>query len=181
MIRKKYIAAILFISVTLSVATNIAPIFFSLPKWIYLNIVGTFLISYSFGPIIGGIYAGLLNLGLNSVGMGSGIIIYVLLTQIVEAGLIGLLRIKRMQGVLNTLLIGFLLSIVIKPVSITFYNVFNGEMDGFMNNLSSMYFQYYKTGFTSNLVTYLISAITAYAIYEGINKFIMKRKEEIIL
>lgn len=165
----------------LSVGTNIAPIFFSLPKWIYLNIVGTFLMSYSFGPIIGVIYAGLLNLVLNSIGMGSGVIIYVLLTQIVEAGLIGLLKIKSMNKIANILLIGFVLSIVIKPVSIVFYSVFNGEMDGFINNLLYMYLQYLRTFFISNLVTYLISSITAYSIYESINKFITKRKEEITL
>lgn len=155
--------------------------FLGLPRWIYINISGTFLVAYAFGPIAGMSYAGLLNLALNSIGMGSGVIIHVLLIQMFEAGLIGLLQMKRMQGAINILLIGLVLSIAVKPISIIFYSLFHAETSGFISNLVKIYVEYMKTGFISNLIKYLISGIIAYTIYEGINRFILKRRKDTIL
>lgn len=139
------------------------------------------MVSYAFGSIFGMIYAGLLNLILNSVGMGSGVIIYVLLTQMFEAGLIGLLKIKKIEDILNIFLISLILSLIVKPTSFIFYNVFGGEINNFFYNLSKMYITYLKTGFVSNLITYIISGTIAHTIYKIVNSNIFKRKEEIIL
>jgi hypothetical protein len=180
-IKRRYILATLFISIVLSIATHIAPMFLGLPKWIYVNIAGTFLISYAFGSIAGVVYACLLNIVLNNIGMGSGVIIYVLLTQMVEAGLIGLLNMKGSRGVFDIVLISVILSIVIKPISIVFYSIFNGEFDEFVPMFISIYLKYLKMDVFSNLVTYLISGIIAYFTYKGINKVILKERKELFL
>lgn len=175
-IKIKYILMIFFISLSLSVLTHVTPIFLPLPKWILLNIAGTFLLSYALGPIYGALYAGALNIVISSMGMGSGVVIYVLLTQMIEAGLIGILKMKKIKESFNVIMIGFILSLFMKPIGIALYAIFNGEVAWFMDNIINTYTTYLKTDFTMSLMTYLISAILGYSIYKVIDK--LTRKEE---
>lgn len=108
--------------------------------------------------------------------MGSGVVLYVLLTQVIEAGLIGLLKFKKMKEILNLVLISFALGIVIKPIGMILYAVFNGGLASLMGNFINTYTNYLKTDFILNVITYLISSIIGYVIYKLINRFITKEK-----
>ena len=175
-IKRGQIITILLISIILSVSTHILPIFLQPPKWILLNIAGMFLVSYALGPVYGIMYAGVLNAVLSSIGMGSGIVIYALVTQMIEAGLIGVLRFKRIKGFLNVTLISFVLSVVIKPIGIFMYSIFNGEVSSIITNIINIYISYLKTEFIVGFITYLMSGVLAYVVYSAINKIILKRK-----
>lgn len=90
---KKQVALVSVSFVTaaaISVGTAYLPVYFAVPRILYANIIPTALAAVVCGPLYGAAYALINSFILNSIGMGSGVIVNVLLYQMLEAALIGL-------------------------------------------------------------------------------------------
>lgn len=132
----------------------------SVPKWIALNIVGTFLVSYELGPIIGIVYTVILNLMINILGFGYGVNASILIIQAMEAFLIGILRLKKVNPFINISIIVIILSLISKPIGQVVYMYFNNQ---FLNiNLKDIYINYINKNLLTNMGAYTFSAVVSY-------------------
>lgn len=132
----------------------------SVPKWVALNIAGTFLVSYGLGPVIGVLYTVVLNLMINVLGFGYGVNIYILIIQAMEAFLIGKLRMKKVNPLINISIIIIILSLIFKPIGQIGYMYFNSD---FLNiNLKDFYNNYIDRSLLINIGTYVFSSGVAY-------------------
>lgn len=143
----------------------------SVPKWIALNIAGTFLVSYELGPIIGIVYTVILNLMINILGFGYGVNASILIIQAMEAFLIGILRLKKVNPFINISIIVIILSLISKPIGQVVYMYFNNQ---FLNiNLKYIYINYINKNLLTNMGAYTFSAVVSYVgliIIKGRNK-----------
>lgn len=135
-----------------------------MPSYIYLNIIGTFIIAYSFGSFIGMGYVILKNILINIFMPGSGILIYSLLVQLCEAAIIGLARNKKNISIKNIFIITFILSIFIRPLGYLFYTLFSdlSRVNGiiFIKEIISKshitFVEYFKKYLISGFLSYLL-------------------------
>lgn len=167
-IKKRFNTEVLLISSILTVFTYICPIFFNVPKWISLNIIGTFLVSYTLGPIVGFAYTGFINLIINITGMGYGINICILFIQSFEAFFIGILKFKKINSIVNIVIISIILSFIFKPMGQIIYIYFTKS--AIDSSLKNFYINYVNTKLLTNTFIYVFSGIIA----EFISKWIIK-------
>ena len=125
--------------------------------------------AFSFGPLVGIFYAGLLHIVFNSMGMGSGVVLNIFLSKIFESGVIGLVAWKN-KNIFTTVLIPLILSLLIHPISYIFYGLNNSGVSYSME----IYLNYLQTNFSDQLVVYIISSFIGYGIY----KFLAKNNKE---
>lgn len=153
--------------------TYVCPIFFNVPKWITLNIIGTFLVSYKLGPIVGFVYTGLINLIINVTGMGYGINICILFIQSLEAFFIGSLKSKKINSIVNIVIISLVLSLIFKPIAQIIYIYFTKSVIDI--SLKDFYVNYVNTKLLMNIFMYVFSGIVAEYISKCIIKLNIKR------
>lgn len=176
----KYVLIVIIAGV-ISGVTAMLPMYAAVPKVIYANSVPTFLVGMSTGPVGGAIYAILISLVLNNIGMGSGTVIYVLLFQILEVVVIALIwhgeKLHFVRYILTVAGATFLL----KPFSYFFYYIFNKDMLGGRSCISymkEMYANYLQTGWKDTILLYATGIFVAYVIMRGIDILTKKRKGE---
>lgn len=181
MLQNKKKLIIIMIAIILLVITFIIPIYYSVPRYIYQNISANVLISMSFGPIFGAVFAILSSYILNNVGMGGGVILYVLLTKVIECILIGLINLKKSFTLLKVATTSIALTVLIRPISSCIYYFFNpyavkntSIIDFLMDQLNYLINQELLTVFT----TYLISCLIAYLIIKLLNFNKIKNDKE---
>lgn len=113
------LAALLTLCVLLSVSTALLPMVSAAPRWITSNIAATALAAFAFGPWGGGLFAAVHTVAANQIGMGSGVIGYVLVAKALEGILIGLAaRWTRVPELLRPVLAAGVLTVFMKPVSL---------------------------------------------------------------
>lgn len=148
------------IAIVLSVITHIIPMFLSVPKYIYLNIAGTAMIALVFGPLGGGIYAGLLHLLLNNIGMGMGTQIPVLITQVIQGLLLGF-TLKYLKTNFKIIIIPVFMALISLPINTIIYSVFNSNLVEKLKNLPFNYLYYVKNNLVDNILMYFISIVVS--------------------
>lgn len=137
--------------------TAILPMVASVGKLVYANNIPVMLMSMKFGPVGGALYAAAASIVLNNIGMGSGVLLYVLLFQMAEAALAGLLWHKKRFHVLRygaSVLGG---TFVLKPLSFLLYYLFNREVLGdrsMFSYLAGSYTGYLRSGWQDTLLLY---------------------------
>lgn len=179
--KKKILRAVLIVVISMVITGLIAilPIYFAVPKVVYANAVPTILVSMSFGPIAGAGYAILASVVLNSIGVSSGTILYVLLFQILEAVVIGAAWYKKKMHLVRYILMVVLMTFLLKPFSYLFYYMFNRASLGdrtLMGYLVEMYKNYLNLGWKDTMLLYATGILAAYVLMRGIN-IITKREE----
>ncbi len=75
----------------------------------------------SIGPILVSIFAIISSYILNNVGMGGGVILYVLLTKIIECILISVINLKKSFTILKVATSSNALAVLIRPISSCIY------------------------------------------------------------
>lgn len=173
------VVLIIIISMVITGITAILPIYFAVPKVIYANAVPTILVSMSLGPIAGAGYAILASVVLNNIGVSSGVIIYVLLFQVLEAVVIGVVWYKKKMHLVRYILTVVLMTFLLKPFSYLFYYIFNHaslEDRTLMGYLVEMYKNYLNLGWKDTMLLYATGILAAYVLMRGIN-IITKREE----
>ena len=137
--------------------TAVLPMVASVGRLIYANNVPVMLMSMKFGPVGGMLYAAAASFLLNNIGMGSGVLLYVLLFQMAEAALAGLLWHNRRFHVLRygaTVLGG---TFLLKPLSFLLYYLFHREFLGdrsMISYVSESYAGYLRSGWQDTLLLY---------------------------
>ena len=119
----------LIIAAVITALTAIIPIVASVGKAVYANNVAVIFIGMELGPAAGIVYTILSSFILNNIGMGSGVLLYVLLFQIVEAGLLGLLWHKKRMHMGRYLLTVIGGTFLLKPFSYMLFYIQNGWTD----------------------------------------------------
>lgn len=137
--------------------TAVLPMVASVGRLIYANNVPVMLMSMKFGPLGGMVYAAGASFLLNNIGMGSGVRLYVLLFQMAEAALAGLLWHNRRFHVLRygvTVIGG---TFLLKPLSFLLYYLFNREFLGdrsLFSYVAENYTGYLGSGWQDTLLLY---------------------------
>lgn len=153
---KKVRVIALVLAVLLSGLTHVLPMFLAVPKYIYLNIAGTLVVALSFGPLSGAVYAGLVHLVLNNIGMGMGIQPAVALSQMIQALLLGLLLRKRGKGS-RLVLPALIMSLSGLAINSLVYGIFNNSLGERLRELPGAYIYFLQNNFLDSLFTYLLS------------------------
>ena len=155
----------LIIAAVITALTAIIPIVASVGKAVYANNVAVIFIGMELGPATGIVYTILSSFILNNIGMGSGVLLYVLLFQIVEAGLLGLLWHKKRMQMGRYLLTVIGGTFLLKPLSYMLFYIFNSSILGdmtFLEYMKSNYLLYLQNGWTDTLIIYATGIIIAY-------------------
>ena len=158
-------AAAVLIAAAITGVTAVLPMVASVGRLVYANNIPVMLMSMKFGPIGGMLYAAAASLILNNIGMGSGVLIYVLLFQLAEAALAGLLWHKKRFHVLRygaTVLGG---TFLLKPLSFLLYYLFNREFTGDRSVFSYMAESctgYLHSGWQNTLLLYGTGILCGY-------------------
>lgn len=163
---------VFLVAIVISGITAILPIYFSVPRIVYANSVPTFLMTLTLGPISGMVYAAIISLVINNVGMGSGPVIYTLLFQILEAAIIGTIWIKKERFILRYIITVCCLTFLIKPFSYLLYYLFNYDSlrdRSIFLYIFEMYKEYLTTGWMDTILLYATGILAAYLIMRGIN------------
>ncbi len=119
-----------FLAAIISAATAVLPMVASVGKVVYANIVSVILAGMELGPVGGAAYAVLAGFVLNSVGMGSGVLPYVLIFQIIEAALIGIVWHGKKLTAMRFFAFIFGAAFFLKPVSYLLFYIFNQQIIG---------------------------------------------------
>lgn len=167
MLQKKRILYIITIAIILLITTSIIPIYFSVPRYISQSISANALVSMSLGPIFGSIFAIISSYILNNVGMGGGVILYVLLTKVAECILIGLINLKKNLTLLRVVFISLALTVLIRPISLCLYyllNIYSFENTTIIYYLKNQLNYLVKEELPMVFTTYLVSCLIAYLI-----------------
>lgn len=169
--------AISVISLSLTVATLVGPIFFSLPRFVNINISGTALFSMALGPLAGGLWAISFNFISSTVGMGSGIIGYLMASRAVEAVIIGwVARSGRSWRV--PLACAALLTAVQKPISLTlayFFGAFTPS-SGYWSFLLGEMDRYISDQIATSFLSYTFSCFLAHLILRGFSFYFYEKE-----
>ena len=169
--------AISVISLSLTVATLVGPIFFSLPRFVNINISGTALFSMALGPLAGGLWAISFNFISSTIGMGSGIIGYLMASRAIEAVIIGWVA-RSGRSWRSPLACAALLTAVQKPISLTlayFFGAFTPS-SGYWSFLMGEMDRYLSDQIATSFLSYTFSCFLAYLILKGFG-FYSKEKE----
>ena len=171
--------ATFLLSAGLTAITAFLPMYASVPKLIYANIVPTVLMCANCSAA-GILYAVLGNVLLNSIGMGSGVMPNTLIYLALEAFLLTFFFYRKdgWKGKAQKLLFRVLLFLPIavfglKFVSYLLYPVFHTESLGdrrILEYAASNYSQYLKNGLTGNFLIYLTSVPAGLFLAEIIKK-----------
>lgn len=154
----------------ISVGTAYLPVYFAVPRILYANIIPTALAAVVCGPLYGAAYALINSFILNSIGMGSGVIVNVLLYQMLEAALIGLFfHTKHAKKTYAAIIVYILLfsafdATLLKAFSYILYYTFHVNMTAgksLMDYLAYNYSFYLKSGIASNFIVVLFSLTAA--------------------
>lgn len=149
----------------ISAVTAVLPMVASVGKLIYANNVPVILMSMGLGPVGGACYAAAASAVLNNIGMGSGVIPYVLLFQIVEAAAVGLIWHGKKFHIVRYLLTVLGGSFLLKPLSFLLYYGFNRQFLAglsFSEFMAGSYENYLRTGWTDTLLLYATGILTGY-------------------
>lgn len=161
-------AAVFIISSVISTITALLPIFFSVGKVVYANIVPTTLAAIELGPVGGALYALLAGFVLNSIGMGSGVLAYVMIFQVIEAIMIGFVWHGKKMTATRFFAFAMGAAFILKPLSYALFyifNIFNRQIMGETGPLEYMakcYAGYLKGGWRDTLSIYATSVICAW-------------------
>lgn len=163
--------------------TAILPMVASVGKLVYANNIPVMLMSMKFGPVGGALYAAAASIILNNIGMGSGVLLYVLLFQMAEAALAGLLWHKKRFHVLRygaSVLGG---TFALKPLSFLLYYLFNREVlgdRGMFSYLVGSYTGYLRSGWKDTLLLYGSGILCGYLLNRLLELLFTKhhKKEE---
>ena len=175
-----YVLAVVVAGI-ISGITAVIPMYMAVPKIIYANSVPTFLVGMTIGPVGGAIYAILISLVLNNIGMGSGTIIYVLLFQIFEVIIIALIWHEKKWNLIRYSLTVIGATFLLKPFSYLLYYIFNKNLLGERNCISyikDMYGYYLQNSWRDTILLYATEVLAAYVIMRGIDILTKKRKGE---
>ena len=155
----KYGLAIL-VALFLSGITHIIPMFLSVPKYVYLNIAGTVLISLLFGPLGAGLYAGLLHLVINNIGMGMGTQLPVVISQMLQAVLLAYL-LKASKTKFKIIIVPMFMALISLPINTFVYSIFNNNILEKLRELPRNYLFFLKNGLVDSLLMYILSIVVA--------------------
>lgn len=172
---------VFFIAIVISGITAILPIYISVPRFIYANSVPTFLMTMSLGPISGMAYAAIISLVINNLGMGSGPVIYILMFQILEAAITGIIWSKKGRFILRYIITVCCLTFLIKLFSYLFYYLFNYDSlkdRSIFLYIFEMYKEYLTMGWMDTILLYATGILAAYLIMRGINMITKNENKE---
>lgn len=150
-------AAAVLTAAAVTGVTAVLPMVASVGRLVYANNIPVMLMSMKFGSVGGMLYAAAASFILNNIGMGSGVLLYVLLFQMAEAALAGLLWHKKRFHVLRyagTVLGG---TFLLKPLSFLLYYLFNREFLGdrsLFSYIAESYTGYLRSGWQDTLLLY---------------------------
>lgn len=174
------LAVAVVLAAAVSAVTAILPLVASVGKLVYANNVPVILMSMEAGPLGGVLYAAAASAVLNNLGMGSGVILYVLLYQMIEAALLGVIWHRKKFGLIRYLLTVFGGGAALKPLSFLLYYLFNSQTAG-ERGLGEYMLQstasYWKTGLTDALLLYATGILCGYLLHCGIGRAFQGRPE----
>lgn len=175
----KGIAAVLLAAVITGV-TAILPMVAAVGKVIYANNVAVVFISMEFGPLGGILYTVLSSFILNNMGMGSGVLIYVLLFQIAEAGILGLIWHKRSIHIVRYALTVAGCTFLLKPLSYVLFYIFNSSIldTTFITYVRDNYLLYLQTGWKDTMLIYGTGILAAYLLKMVLDMIFKKLEKE---
>lgn len=184
--RIRFMRAAVFVMAAsvITAVTAILPMVASVGKLIYANNVAVVLVSMGLGPVGGACYAAAASAVLNNIGMGSGVIPYVLLFQMAEAAAVGILWHGKRFHIVRCLLTVLGGTFLLKPLSFLLYYGFNRQFLGGLSlgeYMAGSYENYLRTGWTDTLLLYATGILTGYLLKLLIDYLIEKRntrKEE---
>lgn len=122
---------------------------------------------------MGFVYTGLINFIINVTGMGYGINVCILFIQSIEAFFIGILKFKKINSIINIVIISLVLSLIFKPIAQIIYIYFTKSVIDI--NLKNFYINYVNTKLLMNIFIYVFSGIVAECISKCIIKLNIKR------
>lgn len=157
--KTKYILATV-IGIVLSIITHIIPMYLSVPKYIYLNIAGTVLIGIVFGPLAGGIYAGLLHIVLNNIGMGMGPQISVLISHAIQ-GFLLVFSLSKFKSTFKIVTIPIFMALISQPINIIIFSILNNNLLEKLRNLPTDYLYFLNNNLLDSVLMYFVSIVLA--------------------
>lgn len=124
------VITVVVLAALISAVTAVLPIFAAVGKIVYANIVPVILVSITLGPAGGALYAAAASFVLNNIGMGSGVLPYVLTFQIVEAAVIGAVWYGKPFSAARFAAFVLVGTFLLKPVSYLTFYLFNKQLLG---------------------------------------------------
>lgn len=173
--KKIRIASYLAVGLTFCVATVVMPIFSAPPAFVALNIVGITLVSYGLGPVAGAAFGAFTHVALNSFGMGSGIIGFIVLTRLLEGFLPGavdkMFTRREHGGWLSPLLGALLLTALIKPTSTSLAWLLSSYAADtpFLSYLSEEMQYFFNNRYKDTLAAYVFSCMVGWIAARGLD------------
>lgn len=148
---------VLALAAIISAVTAVLPIFMAVGKIIYTNIVPVILVSMTLGPLVGALYAAAASFVLNSIGMGSGVLPYVLTFQVIEAAVIGLVWCGKPLSAVRFFAFVLCAAFLLKPLSYLIFYLFNKDMlggAGCIEYMTGIIGSYLRHGWSDTLSIY---------------------------
>lgn len=145
--------------------TAVLPMVASVGKLVYANNIPVMLMSIKFGPAGGMLYAAAASFILNNIGMGSGVLLYVLLFQMAEAAFAGFLWHKKRFHVLRYAVSVLGGTFLLKPLSFLLYYLFQREISGgrsMFSYVADSYTGYLHSGWQDTLLLYASGILCGY-------------------
>ena len=144
-------------------ATVVAPMFFSVPRFVSSSLVGTAFVAFALGPVYGGLFALGTNVLLHYATGGGGPVGYVLAVRAIEAFAVGWIGRRRWGwGVpVAASLVG---AVVVPPVTFVlayFWGSFGTDL-GFVEWFGREYAVFFRSGSLHVLQKYLFSCLLGY-------------------
>ena len=172
--RTMKMAAVAFAAaVVLSAATAYLPMYFAVPRFLYANFIPSALMAVVCGPVSGAVYAFLISLILNNIGMGSGAMLNTLLIQAAEAICIGLVlhrqqwRKRKLRICVSVLGLAAFDAVALKILSYSLYFLFHIQSmreKKFLQYVAENFTFYLKSGLKPAFGTAIFSITAAYVI-----------------
>ena len=152
-------------------ATVVAPMFFSVPRFVSSNLVGTAFVAFALGPVYGGLFALGTNVLLHYATGGGGPVGYVLAVRAIEAFVIGWIGRRRWGW--GVPVAAFLVDFAAVP-PITFvlaycWGGFGTEL-GFAEWFDGEYTVFFRSGSLYVLQKYLFSCFLGYILALGVRR-----------
>lgn len=154
---------LVFLSFLITLLTIISLIFVKVPQFVYMNIIGTFLISFTFGPIGGIIFNIIISFGKLKFDLVDSVINYPFMINIFESIFIGVISYVKLSTIKKFIVSIISLPLLIKPLGIMTYNLIFSKMD--FNQIMGIIKNYYGNNLIPSFSIYIFSAVITYFIY----------------
>lgn len=166
----KKIIFITIIAFIISMIITYLPMITSLPLWFLRTNIGTHMMAYAFGPIQASLMAIVLNIIQNSIGMGSGVILQVLVSLTLQAIILSLLYKLLSKTVIGLFAVCVINALLVNMITGFVSVAFSADKAASLSLAVTGYQNYLQYDFSSFLTANIISMIIGVSIVKLVDR-----------